>query len=63
MKNKTFEGNPFVAITAVSGGILMSIVIFFLVFAKEMMVSVLPSIVWAIVVLGVLMGLFASRKK
>jgi len=60
---KKCEGNPFVAITGVVGGILLTIIVLFLIFAKEMMASVLSSVVWGLVVLGIAMGFFASRKK
>ena len=57
------EGNPFVAIAAVLGGILLTIIIVVLIFAKEFVVPIMPTLVWGFVVLGGLLGFFASRKK
>ena len=57
------EGNPFVAIAAVLGGILLTIIIVVLIFAKEFIVPIIPTLVWGFVVLGALLGYFASKKK
>ena len=64
-KDACCEKNPFVAIGGSLGGILLVIIALFLIFAKEFMAPVLPTIVWGIVVLGIVMGLFAlkSQKK
>jgi len=57
------ERNPFVAITAITGGILLSIIIVFLVFAREVMAVVMPTIVWGLVALSAFMGFFAAIKR
>ena len=52
------EGNPFVAIGASLAGIFLVIVLFFLIFAKEFALYLVP-IAWAFVVLGIILGFFA----
>ncbi len=57
------KGNDFIGLGASLGGILLTIIIILVIFAKEMMVSVLPSIVWGFVVLGIVLGLFMLKAK
>jgi hypothetical protein len=57
------EKSPFVAITSITGGILLSILAVFMIFAKEVMAAVVPTVVWGLVVLGIVMGFFAYKKK
>ena len=54
------EGNPFVAITAVAGGIALSMFILPLFFAPTQL-SLVYSVIWAPVVLGVV-ALFFTYK-
>jgi hypothetical protein len=54
------EGNPFVAIPAVLGGIFLVICVLFLLFGREQM-GILVPIVWAFVVLGIV-AILAARK-
>ena len=59
------DKNPFVAIGASLAGIFMVIAVLFLIFAKDQL-NILVPIVWAFVIMGVFLGLFASitmRKK
>ncbi len=62
-KKECCESNPFVAITSVSGGIILTIIIMFLIFARTQMAAVVPSVTWALVTLGCVMGLFSAIKK
>ena len=39
------EKSPFVAITSITGGILLSILAVFMIFAKEEMAAVVPTVV------------------
>jgi hypothetical protein len=52
------EGNPFVAISAVFGGIVLSMVVVVLIFAKEYLVHI-TNIVWAFAILGMVVSFFA----
>jgi len=63
MKKEGSEQSDLVKIAGAIGGMLLVIIIMFMVLAKEMMVTVLPTIVWGFVVLGVVLGIFASRKE
>ena len=54
--------SPFVGIAGVIGIILTIIIGFFLIYAKES-ISVLIYIVIAILVFGIILGYFASRKR
>lgn len=57
------EQSDFVKIAGAIGGMLLVIIVLFLVLAKEMMVTVLPTIVWGFVVLGIVLGVLASKKE
>lgn len=57
MKNE----NDFVKLAGTIGGIFLVIVIMVLIFAKESIVFVLNSAVWAFVVLGIVLGGFMSK--
>lgn len=57
---KCKEGNPFIAIPSVLGGIFLVIVLFFLIFAPSQL-SMLSTIVWGFVVLGFFAMLFAWK--
>ena len=61
-KTKESEKNPFVAIGASLGGIILVMVILTMILAKESFALLIP-IVWAIVVLGIVMGAYAYKKK
>ena len=52
------DNNPFVAITAVTGGIFLVLAVLFLIFASSRLELLVP-IVWAFVILGVMVSLFA----
>jgi hypothetical protein len=52
------DNNPFVAITAVTGGIFLVIAVVFLIFAKADLALLIP-IVWGFVILGVFAEFFA----
>ena len=56
------ESSEVVKIAGVVAGILLVIVVMFLIFAKEQMVTVLPSITWGLVVLGIVLGGFSVKK-
>ena len=62
-KKDCCDKNPFVGIAGALGGIYLVIVIMFLIFAKDQIVFVATSIVWAFVVLGIALGAFASKAK
>jgi hypothetical protein len=57
------ERSEVVKIAGIIAGILLVIVVMFLVFAREQMVAVLPTITWALVVLGIVLGAFTIRKQ
>ena len=57
------ETSDFVKIAGAIGGMLLVIIVLFLVLAKEMMVTVLPTIVWGFVVLGIVLGMFSMKSK
>lgn len=59
-KRKCCEGNPFVAIGASLGGILLVIIALVLIFAKEQFALIIP-VSWAFVVLGIVMGSLAYK--
>lgn len=61
MNKNVYEKNPFVAIGASLGGILLTIILLLMIFAKDIMVSVIGTIVWGLVVLGIAMGIFALK--
>jgi hypothetical protein len=65
MKNDK-DPSDFVKLAAVVGGIFLVIVVVVLIFAKEALVFVFTSGVWAFVVLGIVLGAFqykAMQKK
>ena len=62
MKKQCCEGSDLVKIAGAIGGMLLVIIVMFLLLAKDMMVPVLPTIVWGFVVLGVVLGAFAAKK-
>jgi len=62
MEKGCCETSDLVKIAGTIGGLLFVIVVLFLVLAKEMMVTVLPTIVWGFVVLGIVLGVLASKK-
>ena len=60
------DTSDFVKIGGSLGGILLVIIIVFLIFAKDLIVTVMSTIVCGFVVLGVFLGFFAymaQRKK
>lgn len=64
-KTPTPDNNPFVAITAVTLGIFLTITILFLIFAVNQLI-LLTYLIWGFVVLGGLATFFAylaGRKK
>ncbi len=61
MKNECHDGSDFVKIAGAIGGMLLVIIAIFVIFAKELMASVLPSIVWGFVVLGIVLGSFSLK--
>ncbi len=61
MEKPCGEQSDFVKIASVIGGILLVIIVLFLVLAKEMMVTVLPTIVWGFVVLGFVLGVLSKK--
>ncbi|MBW2976001.1 hypothetical protein KY347_00990 [Candidatus Woesearchaeota archaeon] len=65
MAAKNAEPSDFVKLGSALGGILLAIIVLFMLFAKEMMLTVLPTIVWAFVVLGIVLGSlqYKSQKK
>ena len=65
MKDNNDPGN-FVKLASVIGGIFLVVVIVVLIFAKDQLVFVFTSGVWAFVVLGMVLGAFqykAMQKK
>jgi Zn-dependent protease len=54
------KGNPVVGIAGVIGGISLSIVVVFAIFAEDQL-SVAPWIVGALAVMGIVLGFFASK--
>lgn len=56
------EQSDVVKIAGTIGGLLFVIIILFLVLAKDMMITVLPTIVWGFVVLGIVLGVISSKK-
>lgn len=63
MAKEDLESNEFVQIAKAICVILLVIIIFFVALAKEMMVSVLPSIVWGFVVFGIFLSLFTYKSQ
>ena len=64
MKDKCCsEQSEVVGLAGVVLGILLVVIIMFLIFAKEAMVTVLPTIVWAFVILGMVLGLITLKEK
>ena len=60
------EPTNFVKLASVIGGIFLVVVIMVLIFAREALVFVFTSAVWAFVVLGIVLGAFqykAMKKK
>jgi hypothetical protein len=55
------EKNPVISIASVCGGIMVPIVLFVLIFAKEQ-AWVLAPIAGALAVMGIFLGYFASKK-
>lgn len=56
------DKDPFVAITAIVGGISLVMVVLFLIFAKEQVGIMIP-IVWAFVVLAFVACIFAYKTR
>lgn len=56
------EKNPFVAITAITAGIILVMVVLVLLINPAMMAMV-SSPVWAVAVIGIVMGGMARKKK
>lgn len=54
------EGNPFVAITAVSGGIIFSMFVLLVFFAPSQL-PILSGYLWLLIVLGIFALLFAYK--
>ncbi len=63
MKNNCCEQSDLVKIAGTIGGMLVAIIVLFMLLAKEMMLTVLPTVVWAFVVLGIVLGLSTLKKK
>lgn len=63
MGKDILESSDFVKIAGAIGGMLLVIIVVFVIFAKKMMASVLPSIVWGFVVLGIVLGMFSMKSK
>jgi uncharacterized membrane protein len=59
MGNK--ESDPIVKLAGTVGGIFLVIVIMVLIFAKEALVFVFTSAVWAFVVLGIVLAAFIAK--
>jgi len=57
------EPSDFVKLAGVIGGIFLVMVIAVLIFAKEALVFVFTSAVWAFVVLGIVLGALMSKAK
>lgn len=62
MEKECCEPGDLVKIAGIVAGILLVIVVMFLIFAKEQMVTVLPSITWGLVVLGIVLGGLTVKK-
>jgi hypothetical protein len=62
-KNVCCESSDLVKIAGVIGGLLFVIIIMFLVLAKELMASVMGTVVWGFVVLGIVLGVLSTKKK
>ncbi len=58
MKQKKEECEPsdFVKIGGVLGGILLVIILIILIFAKELLVTVMGTLVWGFVVMAIVLG-------
>lgn len=56
------ETNVFVKLAGVLGGILLVIVLFFLIFAKDQLIFA-TSIAWAFAILGMILGFFMYLSK
>ncbi len=63
MKKNDSESNSYVKLAGTLAGIFLVVVIMVLIFAKEALVFVFTSAVWAFAVLGILLGAFMSRNK
>ena len=59
-EKKTGSPEPFIAIPAALGGIILVIILFFLIFAKDMLEHI-GTVVWGLVVLGVFALFFAYK--
>ena len=57
------EPSDFVKLASVLGGIFLVVVMVVIIFAKEALVFVFTSAVWAFVVLGIVLGAFMSKAK
>ncbi|NQU98575.1 hypothetical protein HQ533_03840 [Candidatus Woesearchaeota archaeon] len=55
------EGSNYVALAGVLGGILLVVLVLFVILAKEMMVTALPTVVWGYVVLGIVLAFFQFK--
>ena len=60
MKDNNDPGS-FVKLASVIGGIFLVIVMVVLIFAKEALIFVFTSAVWAFVVLGIVLGAFQAK--
>lgn len=61
MAKQNKDTNAFVKLAGVLGGVLVVIIIFVLIFAKEQIFVVANTVVWAFVVLGVVLGAFILK--
>ena len=59
MAKEKCEKNTYVGIAGTLGGILLVILLFLMLFAKEHMTVVAVNVAWAFVVLGFFLGLFS----
>jgi len=59
------EPSDFVKLAGTIGGILLTIIVLVLIFAKDQIVPIIPLIAWPFVVLGIVLGMFQlkSQKK
>ena len=58
---KMEKANDFVKLAGTIGGIFLVVVVMVLVLAREALVYVFTSAVWAFVVLGIVLGAFMSK--
>ena len=56
------EQSDIVKIAGLVAGILLVVVVMFMVLARDQMITVLPSITWGLVVLGIVLGSFTLKK-